>query len=337
MLSLSKRRAAFFLSFKKTENGSVKNLLVGIAIGALATACGNSAEETTAEIDEATQADDVAMDGGATEVESEETAIASAMSLDEVLDSRSDELKARYQYRHPKETLEFFGVEPGMVIGEAGPGAAWYTQILAPLIGSSGAIYAINYADDMWQHFGIFDEQQIADRVAASAGFKDQVAAIDGAENVRADGFPLNSVPQELYGTLDMVLSIRFLHNTANFEEEGGYRTNALQEFNNLLKPGGILGVVQHRASADMSDEFADGSMGYLKQDALIATIESAGFKLVDTSEINANPNDQPSADEYVWRLPPTLFHQTDEMKAKKDEYLAIGESDRMTLKFVKE
>lgn len=257
--------------------------------------------------------------------------------LDAILATRSDELKARYPYRHPKETLLFFGIKPGMVLGEVGPGdGVWYTQILAPLLGVDGAIYAINYDDNMWSHFGRFNDEQIADRIDRSRRFAGQVAQIKGADGITAKGFPLNKVPEELYGTMDAILSIRELHNPAAYEDEGQFLTNAIAEFNKLLKPGGILGVVQHRASEDADPKWANGSMGYQKQSDVINAIEAAGFKLEATSEINANPKDNPETFEYVWRLPPVSIHLTDELKAKKDEYLAIGESDRMTLKFVK-
>ena len=260
-----------------------------------------------------------------------------AQRLDTILESRSDELKARYPYRHPKETLMFFGIEPGMVLGEVGPGdGVWYTQILAPLLGSSGAIYAINYDDNMWQHFGRFNEEQIADRVDRSRRFPGQVAEILGADGIPAKGFPLNKVPAELYGTMDAILSIRELHNPSAHETNGQFLTNAIAEFEKLLKPGGILGVVQHRAAEDADPKWANGSMGYMKQSYVVSAVEAAGFKLVASSEINANPKDKPESFEYVWRLPPTSIHLTDELKAKKDEYLAIGESDRMTLKFIK-
>lgn len=265
------------------------------------------------------------------------TAVDNAVLLDEVLATRSDKLKARYAQRHPKETLQFFGIEPGMVVGEVGPGdGVWYTQILAPYLGKDGAVYAINYDDSMWQHFGRFNDEQIADRIDRSRRFAGQVANIEGANGITAQGFPLNKVPAELYGTMDAILSIRELHNPAAYEAKGQFLSNAYAEFHKLLKPGGILGVVQHRAAEDADEKWANGSMGYLKQSAVIAGIESAGFKLVGSSEINANPKDKPETFEYVWRLPPTSIHLSDELKAKADAYLAIGESDRMTLKFIK-
>ncbi|MFW5927170.1 MAG: methyltransferase, partial [Wenzhouxiangella sp.] len=105
-----------------------------------------------------------------------------------------------------------------------------------------------------------------------------------------------------------------------------------------VLKPGGIFGVVQHQARDDMPDDWADGSNGYLKKQFVVEQAEAAGFELVDETDINHNPDDRPSTDEYVWRLPPTLRlpEDADDPEALRDEYEAIGESHRMTLKFRK-
>ncbi|MEQ8751494.1 MAG: hypothetical protein RIC52_17140, partial [Amphiplicatus sp.] len=135
--------------------------------------------------------------------------------------------------------------------------------------------------------------------------------------------------------TVDAVLMVRALHHFNRLEEQGGYMTAALKDTMDVLKPGGIVGVVQHRAPEGNADAWATGDNGYLKQDQVIAAFEAAGFELVDTSEINANPNDQPTEEEFVWRLPPALATSADnaELKAQME---AIGESDRMTLKFRK-
>jgi predicted methyltransferase len=125
---------------------------------------------------------------------------------------------------------------------------------------------------------------------------------------------------------------IRALHNINRFEKTAGTRTAALQQVAALLKTGGVVGVVQHRAPADADDDWADGSNGYLKQAAVIAAFEQAGFELIDSSEINANAKDKPVVGDAVWRLPPSL-RTADENKAAMQ---AVGESDRMTLKFIK-
>ncbi|MDH3589632.1 MAG: methyltransferase, partial [Gammaproteobacteria bacterium] len=136
-------------------------------------------------------------------------------------------------------------------------------------------------------------------------------------------------------GRADAVLFIRALHNLSRFEDQDGFLTSALADTHRVLKPGGILGVVQHQAPDGLPDDWADGSHGYLKKDALIARIETVGFKLLAASDINANPLDQPTEEDVVWRLPPTLItsRENEELKAQME---AIGESNRMTLRFRK-
>ncbi|ARN73380.1 class I SAM-dependent methyltransferase [Oceanicoccus sagamiensis] len=257
---------------------------------------------------------------------------AASAKLTSVLDSRSAELKARDISRHPKQTIEFFGVTPGMKIAEVLPGGGWYSKILAPYVGSEGAFYGINYADTMWPMFGFFKPEVIAQRVEAHKAFGDKVATYPGAGNVPSAGYAFGGIPESLNGTLDAVIMVRALHNLNRFEAKGGTRTKALKEVNAMLKPGGIVGVVQHRAPADADDEWANGSNGYLKQADVVAMFEQAGFELVGSSEINANPKDQPVVGDSVWRLPPSL-RTSPENKAVN---MAIGETDRMTLKFVK-
>ena len=142
-------------------------------------------------------------------------------------------------------------------------------------------------------------------------------------------------MPEELQGTADIVFFPRVLHNLARFEAAGGYLTAALADAFAVLKPGGTFGVVQHHARDDMSDEFADGRRGYLKKAFVIAAAEAAGFEFVGESDINANPNDQPTEEDIVWRLPPTLATSRDNPELKA-ELEAVGESNRMTLKFRK-
>jgi predicted methyltransferase len=142
-------------------------------------------------------------------------------------------------------------------------------------------------------------------------------------------------MPVELKGTADAVLFIRALHNLARFEEEGGYLTAALQDAFDVLKPGGTVGVVQHRARDTKSDEWAGGQRGYLKMSFVIAKMEEAGFEFEGGIEINMNEKDQPGEEDIVWRLPPSFAtsHENPELKAEME---AIGESNRMTLKFRK-
>jgi len=253
-------------------------------------------------------------------------------ALAAALDARNDDLKARDRARNPEETLKLFGVEPGMTVLEVLPGGGWYTKILAPLVGSEGAIYGVNYADDMWAMFGLFSDDFIAGRVASTAAFAGNVAGYPGAADVPARAFTFGAVPDELKGTVDVVVMVRALHNLNRFEARAAMRSQAIDDLYTLVKTGGVVGVVQHRAPADADDSWADGSSGYLKEAAVIAMFQQAGFELAGSSEVNANPNDKPETGDIVWRLPPSLRTSPDQKEAMS----AIGESDRMTLKFVK-
>lgn len=254
--------------------------------------------------------------------------------LDAALAEQSEETKARYQYRHPKETLTFFGVEPGMTVVDTLPGGGWYAKILLDYLGPEGKVVGADYSAEMWTLFGQFSPPPeetanwASDWVAEAEGWRDD----DDAELA---AFAYGSVPDDMAGTADAVLVIRALHHFNRFEDDGGYLTSALADMDKVLKPGGIIGVVQHRAPDGASDEWATGDNGYLKESQVIAAFEAAGFALVDSSEINANPNDQPTEEDFVWRLPPTLATSREDA-ALKAEMEAIGESDRMTLKFRK-
>jgi len=266
-----------------------------------------------------------------------ESAQATTPSLADVLAAQTDEMKARYQYRHPQETLEFFGIESGMTVVEGLPGGGWYTHLLAPLLGSDGHIIAVNYPIEIWPLFP-FGNEEFVQRMSTWA--TDFPAGVDEWRDDNSAGvsaYTFGSIPDELAGTADVVLFARVLHNLANFENagEGEFLTTALADVYSTLKPGGVFGVVQHEARAEMSDEFASGAQGYLKKDFVIAQVEAAGLEFVGEIAINANENDQPSASDIVWRLPPTYFGADDneELREAMDE---IGESNRMTLKFRK-
>ncbi len=254
--------------------------------------------------------------------------------LAQIIAERSDEDKSRDAARHPQETLEFFQVQPGMTVAEALPGGGWYTKIIAAYLGKDGTIYGVNYSDRMWPMFSFASEEFIAKRIASTAKFAGMVGDLTDS-GVAANGFTFNTVPAELSGTADRVLLIRALHNLNRFEADAGTRTQALSAVRALLKDDGLVGVVQHRAAEDQPDEWADGSSGYLKQSAVIAMFEEAGFELVDKSQINANPKDQAGPGDIVWRLPPSLNGSADDPE-KRAAMTAIGESDRMTLLFRK-
>ena len=285
-----------------------------------------------------------AVDASTVEESVEETAAAVADEveaatvnpLDAALAAQPDEVRARYDARHPKETLEFFGVEPGMTVVETLPGGGWYTKILLPAVGPDGKIVGADYSIDMWRLFGGFaDEEFLQKKETWVADWTAQADEWRGETSGSVGAFQFGSLPEDMTGAADVVLFIRSLHHFNRFEEEGGHLTSALADTMAVLKPGGIVGVVQHRGPETNSDAWAEGDNGYLKQSQVIAAFEAAGFELVDTSEINANPKDQPTEEDIVWRLPPALgtSADNDELKA---EMTAIGESDRMTLKFRK-
>jgi predicted methyltransferase len=252
-----------------------------------------------------------------------------------VLDSQPEEVRARYAWRHPQETLEFFGIAPGMTVVEVLPGGGWYSRLLLPYLGPQGWLIGADYAWSMFPLFGFFTEAQLEGKktwietwVADASSWRDEQSAAVSA-------FVLGSMPESIHGSADAMLFIRALHNLARFEEQGGYLTQALADAYKVLKPGGILGVVQHQARDDMPDDWAGGQNGYLKKAFVIEKMQAAGFEFVAESGINQNPQDRPTDGDIVWRLPPSLVtsRENPELRAEME---AIGESNRMTLKFRK-
>jgi predicted methyltransferase len=225
----------------------------------------------------------------------------------------------RDKYRHPVETLEFFGFKPTMTVLDVGPGEGWYTELLAPALAKSGKYIATSNdpngpADQRSTFYGqIFK------------GFIDGVPEAYGkVETVVVDN-KAPKLPQD--GTVDLALLMREAHGMVN----GGTLNAWLTAIHQALKPKGVLGIEQHRAPADAKPE-ESAKKGYLPEKWLIEQVEGAGFKLAAKSEINANPKDTKDYEGGVWTLPPSLNKKDKD----RDKYVAIGESDRMTLKFVK-
>jgi predicted methyltransferase len=270
----------------------------------------------------------------ATPVSAQIPAADTNLTLDQVIAARSAEDQARDKARHPAKTLDFFQVETGMTVAEALPGGGWYTRILAPYLGPEGALYGVNYMQEVWPLFGFMDEKAIAKRVATTNEFPALVKAITD-NGIAVKSFTFSTVPEDAYGTADRVLIIRALHNLNRFEPDIGSRSQALSSVRVLLKKGGLVGVVQHRLAESADDASADGSRGYMKQSAVIAMFEQAGFELLASSEINANSKDKPGPKDIVWRLPPS-FNGSQDNPELKAAMQAIGESDRMTLLFKK-
>ncbi len=255
--------------------------------------------------------------------------------LTAVLDAQPEEMQARYPYRNPRETIEFFGIEPGMTVVEGLPGRGWYTKVLLPYLGKEGHLIGANYAMDMWPNFSFATEEFLETQSTWTTDWPAGAEEWRGDDGATIAAYNFGAMPESMAGTADVVFLVRVLHNAARFESIRPFLTELLADCYAALKPGGVLGIVQHHARDDMSDEFADGSHGYLKKAFVIAAAEAAGFEFDGESDINANPKDQPSEDDVVWRLPPSLATSAENPELRA-EFEAVGESNRMTLRFRK-
>lgn len=256
----------------------------------------------------------------------QEEAVPGTSLADVIAHERRAENAARDEWRHPQETLEFFGIEPDMTVVEVLPGSGgWYSQILTPLTAESGRLIGVTYPESLWiQMFDSWDDER-RENFGADISRMDHYLSVEGVESAQPIvGYAIDNIPDAENGQADAVLIIRAMHHLFRFEEP--LVDTALAELYDLLAPGGVVGVVQHRAPEDADPGFANGDNGYVKQSDVVAAFERAGFVLEEASEINANPNDP--ADGFVWRLPPSTTDNPDT--------LAIGESDRMTLRFRK-
>ena len=233
---------------------------------------------------------------------------------------RAETNKARDKYRHPRETLLFFGIKPDMTVVEITPGRGWYTEILAPVLRDRGEYYAAVFpinekSPDFAKQNDAFYRGMLSGNPELYGKVKLSVMTAPAVEVAPA-------------GSADMVLTFRNVHNWA----KAGSADAMFKGFYDALKPGGVLGVIDHRAKAGTSFQRQIDS-GYMTEAYVIEAAQKAGFKLDGKSEINANPKDTADHPGGVWNLPPNLRGVAD---ADKSKYLAIGESDRMTLKFVK-
>jgi predicted methyltransferase len=240
-------------------------------------------------------------------------AFAADASLEKILagDHRSEANRARDVYRHPVETLGFFGVKPDSSVVEIYPGGGWYTEILAPYLRDNGRYFATIVTPRGLKSF--------QDKLATKPAIYDKVKILS-----MSDPAALNIRPE---GGADFVLTFRNVHNWLDDDLVDTY----MKSFFDALKPGGVLGVVEHRAKPGTKLKQSIDT-GYMTEDFVIKHAQMAGFKLDAKSEINANPKDTKDYKDGVWTLPPVLA-----LKDKdREKYLAIGESDRMTLRFVK-
>ena len=296
----------------------MKNASIVLAIAVLLSACGQQEADKTAAAAPAKPA--APLDQPATPAAPTSAAQMTGAKLDTILAGawRSDANKARDQYRHPKETLAFFGVKAGQTLIEITPGGGWYTEILAPLMkGNGNYIAAIAKPKKA-------ESEDARDQSGLQKKFADDPAEYGDAKIVEFDGQAPSFGPPN---SADVVVTFRNVHNWA----KAGTAPQMFKAFFDVLKPNGVLGVVDHRAADGAQlDKVID--TGYLPTDYVIKLATDAGFKLKAQSEINANPKDTKDYEKGVWTLPPTY-----ELKDKDhDKYAAIGESDRMTLKFVK-
>lgn len=231
---------------------------------------------------------------------------------------RSPENIARNVYRHPVETLEFFGLKPSMTVVEVSPGQGWYTEILAPFLERKGQLILAAPSETSDKEYHRNNMKALKEKLAKHPQLYGKVS-FSSFEPPKIIG------PMAPDATADMVLIIRNLHNYM----EAGAVKEVIQSAYKALKPGGVLGIVDHRADPRKKQDL---KTGYVREDLVIETVEAQGFQFVAKSEINSNYLDTKDYKEGVWTLPPSLKLK-DKDRAK---YLAIGESDRMTLKFVK-
>ena len=247
--------------------------------------------------------------------------VATESALEVVLagEHRSAENRARDQYRHPRDTLLFFGIRPEMTVVEVWPGAGgWYTEILGPLLREHGKLYVANMPAMPGNQYVTASLKSFSDKLAARPDLYGGIEVTTLGPGAFAVAPP---------GSADLVVTFRNLHNWMGI----GIADAAIAEMYRALKPGGILGVVEHRAAAaDSQDPRA--ANGYVNEQRAIELIEAAGFRLEARSEINANPKDTKDYEQGVWTLPPS-YRLGDRDRAK---YASIGESDRFTLRFRK-
>jgi len=248
------------------------------------------------------------------------TRTSTAAELDRILagDHRSAQNRARDVYRHPRETLLFFGIRPEQTVVEIWPGGGWYTEVIAPLVEGKGKFYAAHTPPNPASEGVTRSLKAYADKLAARPD-------LYGNATVTALGPGVDAIAPP--GSADLVVSFRNIHNWMGRD----FAPEAFAAMYRALKPGGVLGIVEHRGNPAVPQD-PKAASGYVNEAHAIRMIEAAGFRLVAKSEVNANPKDTRDYARGVWTLPPTLaLKDTD-----REKYLAIGESDRFTLKFIK-
>lgn len=231
---------------------------------------------------------------------------------------RSESNAARDEFRHPRETLEFFGLREDSTVVELSPGGGWYTEVLAPLLSQDGRYYAAQGSANA----GAYPRRALG-AFLIKLGEND---ALYG-NTIVTEFAPPEAMDIAPEGSADLVLAFRNIHSWMR----GDVLEEVLAAVHTALKPGGSFGLVQHRGREGITVEEMKNT-GYVTEEYVIAAVEAAGLRLEERSEINANPKDTADYEKGVWTLPPSLTNgDTD-----RERYLAIGESDRMTLRFVK-
>lgn len=233
--------------------------------------------------------------------------------------------KARDIYRKPAETLTFFQITPDMKVGEYAPGGEWYSRLLGLYLGPKGKLVGLYFNPTS----GPFNETQQKGIRDGAAKYPADIAGWSGLPADRFAAYTLDAVPAAEKGTFDRIVVMRMMHNLLRWN----IADSEIKAMRDLLKPGGLIGIEQHRAKANAPYSYTDGGKGYLREKDVIAFMELHGFEYVGSSKANANPKDPANWADGVWTLPPALRGAKEEDKARLQ---AIGESDRMTLLFRK-
>jgi len=245
---------------------------------------------------------------------------ATAQALDNILADahRPEADRARDRYRHPKETLLFFGIRPEMTVLEVWPEPGWYTDIIAPLVRDHGKYYAAVIEPDPSSQYVTKRLDDYRKKLASDPTLYGKATVVT---------FPSHGGDVVPPGSVDLVVTFRNIHNWM----AKGTAPDAFATIFRALKPGGVLGVTEHRGNPALPQD-PRAKSGYVNEDYAIKLIEAQGFRLLGSSEVNANPKDTKDYEQGVWTLPPT-YRLGDK---DREKYAEIGESDRFTLKFEK-